>query len=167
MTRHEIRYMFEHRLIPQWIHEEGTTFVAMLLQDKGLLYRIINDIFEKEGVENPYREEQFQVESGKAAEDVMMVKICFPEPEDEPLCYCGYLFLDKEFEKVSYVVIERGNSFGKELPFVCVWEFEDGGPMHVNYGNCEKDGQDDFVRAMDVYMRKWYGQGERVYENRC
>lgn len=55
MDRHGIRYTFEHRLLPQWFFEDKERFVAVLLKDKGLLFDVINEIFQKENVKNPYR----------------------------------------------------------------------------------------------------------------
>jgi len=60
--------MFEHSLLPQWFFEDNAQFVGMVLKDKAVLFRIINDIFQKEDVENPYTEEQFDIETAKIAE---------------------------------------------------------------------------------------------------
>ncbi len=49
-------------------------------------------IFEQEGVSNPYTEDDFDVIASKVTEDILMLKVTFPEPEEEPLCYCSYFF---------------------------------------------------------------------------
>ena len=85
MDRHRIRYMFEHRLLPQWFFEEKESFVAPILKDKGILFEVLDQIFRKENVDNPYSPEQFNIEAAKLTEEVLMVKITFPEPEEEPL----------------------------------------------------------------------------------
>lgn len=154
MNSHQIRYMFEHKLLPHWFFENKDQFVGTILGDKAVLYRIISDIFQKEKVENPYSQEQFDMEAAKVTEDVMMMKLIFPEPEDETLCYCSYLFFDKAFEKLSYFCIERGNSEGGMAPFVCSWG-EDG--MHSNYGNCSFEDQEDFYKCADLHMEREYG----------
>lgn len=154
MNTHEIRYMFEHKLLPHWFFEDKAQFVGTILQNKAMLYQIIDDIFQKENVENPYLTEQFDMEAAKIAEDVMMMKLIFPEPEDEPLCYCSYLFFDQAFEKLSYFCIEKGNSAGGMAPFVCSWG-PDG--MHGNYGNCSLENQEDFYRCADLHMEREYG----------
>lgn len=153
MNLHSIRYMFEHRMLPQGFFEEKARFIGMLLQDKGVLYRIINDIFEKEEVQNPYEEEQFGIEAAKITEDVMMLKIIFPEPEEEPLCYCSYMFFDKDFEKIRYFCIEKGNGVGQPQPFVCSWD-KDG--THLNHGNCTFEEHGDFKKCADIYMKQEY-----------
>jgi len=153
MNLHDIRYTFEHRILPQWFFEGKSRFVGMLLNDKTVLFRIIDDIFQKEEVKNPYTEDQFGIETAKITEDVMMLKIILPEPEDEPLCYCCYLFFDKEFEKPGFFSIERGNDIvsktNKTIPFVCSWTAEGG---HNNHGNCSLEDNADFIKCTDIYM---------------
>ena len=98
---HGVRYFFEHRLLPQWFFEEKEQFVGMILHDKKVLYEVIYNIFTDKKVENPYKEEDFDVKASKITDDVIMAKIIFPEPETEPLCYCSYIFFDEAFEKMS------------------------------------------------------------------
>ncbi|MDE7298147.1 MAG: hypothetical protein K2N94_04875 [Lachnospiraceae bacterium] len=154
MDRHGIRYLFEHRLLPQWFFEDKTQFVGLLLNEKEILFNIINDLFEKENVDNPYKREDFTVMASKVTADVLMVRIGFPAPEEEPLCYCAYIFFDKAFDKVSYFCIERGNKEGDNYPFVCSWT-PDG--AHNNHGNCSLDSYNDFIRCADIHMEREYG----------
>ena len=153
MDRHGVRYVFEHRILPQWFYEDKEQFVGLLLHDKNVLFRVINNIFEKEEVSNPYTEDDFGVIASKVTEDVLMIKITFPAPEEEPLCYCSYLFFDHDFEKINYFCIEKGNEYGENYPFVCSWD-EDG---HSNYGNCTFEEHNDFLRCADLYMKNTYG----------
>jgi len=161
MILHQIRYVFEHRLLPQLFFENNAQFVGMVLKDKAVLFRIIDDIFQKEDVENPYTEEQFDIETAKIAEGVMMMKIILPEPEDEPLCYCCYLFFDNNFEKLSFFCIEKGNEIGQMYPFVCSWT-SDG--AHNNHGNCSFENHGDFLRCADIHMEREYGLKRLIEE---
>lgn len=79
MDRHGIRYTFEHRLLPQWFFEDKERFVAVLLKDKGLLFDVINEIFQKENVKNPYTPDQFDIEPARLTDELLMVKIIFPD----------------------------------------------------------------------------------------
>ncbi len=74
---HSVRYMFEHRILPGWFFDEGKQLVGMLLHDKSILFELIDDIFTKEGVENPYKKEDFDVDAAKITDEVMMLKIIF------------------------------------------------------------------------------------------
>lgn len=150
MTLHEICYGFEHKLLPEMFFEYKFAFVKMLLDDKTKLYKIINDIFEDAKEKNPYTEDDFDIVLAKLDENLYMLKIIFPEPKTEPLCYCSYIFFDCSFEKTGYYCIEKGNSFsGKEEPFVCSWSKEG---MHFNYGNCVMEDNKDFLRCLELYL---------------
>ena len=154
MDRHGIRYMFEHRLLPQWFFEEQMKFVGLLLHEKETLFHAISNIYEKEKVENPYSSEDIDVSAAKITDDVLMLRIGFPEPEEEPLCYCAYLFFDESFEKVSYFCIERGDTESDDDPFVCSWT-PDG--VHRNHGHCSLEDDNDLVRCADIHMKREYG----------
>jgi len=153
MNTHEVRYFFEHRLLPNWFYENKEQFIGMVLSDKGILFRVISDIFKKEGVENPYTEDDFKTEAAKIADGIMMLKIKFPEPEDEPLCYSAFMFFDEKFESMDYFCIEKGNVLGEMKPFVCSWG-PDG--SQNNHGNCTTEENDDFQRCADVFINKYY-----------
>ncbi len=154
MDRHAIRYTFEHRALPQWFFEDKEQFIGLLFHDKNVLYRVINGMFEDEGIINPYTEDDFSIAASKVTDDVKMFKIVFPEPEEEPLCYCSYMFFDDDFEKISYFCIEKGNEHGEDYPFVCSWT-KDG--AHQNHGNCTFEKYDDFLRCADIHMENMYG----------
>lgn len=159
MERHGIRYVFEHRMLPQWFFEDTTKFVGVLLNNKDVLYDIINDIFAKENVVNPYSKDDFNVEAAKLTDNVLFVKISFPKPEEEPLCYCSYLLFDEKFEKKRYYCIERGNESGEDLPFICEWT-SDGN--HVNYGHCGLEEEGVLIRCMELYANDIYGNDQSL-----
>ncbi|MBE5943198.1 MAG: hypothetical protein E7264_11780 [Lachnospiraceae bacterium] len=151
---HGVRYMFEHRLLPGWFFDEGKQLVAMLLHEKSILFELIDDIFTKEGVENPYKKEDFDVDAAKITDEVMMLKIIFPEPEDVPLCYCSYMFFNMDFDKIDYFCIERAEDNDSTCPFVCSWTQEGS---HINYGRCSSENNNDLIMCADIYMKKQYG----------
>ena len=146
MDRHSIRYFFEHQLLPKWFFENKGEFVALVLHDQGILFRIVNDIFEKNNVENPYTENDFKVEAAKLTDELMMVKLVFPEPEETPLCYWSYLFFDLAFDNIRYFTVEKGLG---EYPFVCSWTVNGS---HSNYGTCTLEEHNDFVKCVSIYM---------------
>lgn len=85
MDRHGVRYQFEHRILPQLFFEDKAQFIGIILNDKDVLFRVIDEIFSGEEVTNPYSKDDFTIEAARIAESVMMLKIIFPEPEEEPL----------------------------------------------------------------------------------
>lgn len=154
MDRHGVRYQFEHRILPQLFFEDKAQFIGIILNDKDVLFRVIDEIFSGEEVTNPYSKDDFTIEAARIAESVMMLKIIFPEPEEEPLCYCSYLFFNEKFEKLGYYCIEKGNEEGEFYPFVCSWTPEG---EHVNHGNCTFEDYNDFFRCADIFMEKEFG----------
>ena len=154
MDRHGVRYQFEHRFLPEMFFEDKAQFIGIVLKDKNILFRVIDEIFTKGEVPNPYSEDDFTIDAARIAEHVLMLKISFPEPEEEPLCYCSYLFFDDEFEKLGYFCIEKGNEESNSYPFVCSWTPEG---THVNHGNCTFEDNNDFLRCADIFMEKEFG----------
>jgi hypothetical protein len=151
MDRHGVRYMFEHRVLPSWFYEDKEKFVGLLLDDHEILFRIIDGIFKQEDVENPYTCDQFDIDAAKITDEVFMIKVIYPEPEEEPLCYCSYLFFDREFNKMGYYCIEKGSELSNYYPYVCSWNKEGA---HTNYGNCTFEKNADFIRCIDIFMGK-------------
>ena len=159
MDRHGIRYIFEHRLLPQLFFEEKFQFVGALFQKKELLFDTISNIFRDEEVENPYTVDMFGVSMFQITEETAVVKISFPEPEEEPLCYCSYLLFDKAFEKISYFCIEKGGQEDPKHPFVCAWT-PDG--AHRNFGICTFENYNDLMRCVDLHMKEKYGLTQKT-----
>ncbi|MBQ9046815.1 MAG: hypothetical protein IJ120_02835 [Solobacterium sp.] len=157
MNRHDIRYMIEHRLLPELFYEKGAEFVADFLQDKELLFRIADSLFRKHGIENPYACEQFATEAIRITDSILVMKLCFPEPEEEPLCCCSYAVFDPLFTNMRYFCIEKGSAASGELPFVCAWT-EDG--THVNYGSCSFRENEDMIECLKHYIEEFNLQGD-------
>lgn len=105
---HASRYVLEHRIIPQYLFEHGIGFMAALAdKEKNFLSDILLDIMEDEGVKNPYGDTPITVETIKI-EDILVARIIFPKPEEEPLCYKSYAIFDVESLKAAYYCLEMG-----------------------------------------------------------
>jgi hypothetical protein len=155
MEEYKVRYAFEHRLLPQWFFKDKEKVVLGLLHDKKVLYRIISEMYQEQGMEIPYSEDQFKVEAGKLTQEVMSLRFVFPEPEIEPLCYCSYCFFDKDFEKIGYYSIEKGGMLtGEPEAFACE-VMPDGG--HSNLGSCSPEGVEGYFRCVKSHMQEKYG----------
>lgn len=164
MGRHEVRYAFEHQILPHLFYKDKEQFVGMVLQDKGVLYEIISSIFDKEGVENPYVDEDFEVEPIRLSEDVLMLKITLPEPEEEPLCYSIIMIFDLDFKIIKFYCIEKGNEQGSFQPFVCAWTEDE---RHLNYGHCGLDDNSGITKCVEIFAeeyREWSIQMEGLLD---
>ena len=152
MDRHGVRYIFEHQLLPTWFYVDKMAFVEMLIQSEGVIYRIISGIFDKEYVENPYKEDQFTVNGARLPDGLYMIRIGFPPPEEVPLCYCSYLFFDEAFEKTGFYCIEKGCVKDDGSAFICSWA-SDG--SHINHGRCLLERKNVFIRCVELHYAKY------------
>ena len=105
-------------------------------------------------MQNPYREEDFEIESFPLVAGVTALKITFPEPEIEPLCYKAYLFFDQEFEIMSYFCRERAYEEGEEekTALLCSWYPNHN---HAIIGESTFDDRQDIFNCIEVYMKKY------------
>ncbi len=148
MSRNEIRYLFEHGLLPRWFFEEPKDFVNTLLTEPSELFENLNRMFEWEMVENPYSMEDFQVEQITLEGDTRGLKLTFPEPEEAPFCYNSYAFYDEKFEKIAYFCIEKKRGEDSTEAFVCQWTKDE---KHINHGICARDGKAEFERCVKIW----------------
>lgn len=154
MDRHGVRYQFEHRMLPSLFFEQKEQFIGHTMQDKDSLFRMIDEIFNDVEIPNPYHTDDFSIEVARISKEVLMMKIIFPEPEEEPLCYCSYLFFDEKFEKLGYYCIEKGNKESESCPFVGSWT-PDG--LHLSHGHCTFENYNDFLKCADIFMEQEFG----------
>lgn len=119
-----------------------------ILTTSEILFNVISDLFEKEEVTNPHSLENFDVIAAKITDDVLMLRIRFPEPEEEPLCYCSYFLFDENFEKISYFCIGKGNAESGGYPFVCSLTPVE---VHHNHDNGSFDDYNDFIRCAYIH----------------
>lgn len=150
MNVHQIRYLVEHRLLPDFFYEKKGAFIGMLLHDKENLYQIADSVFKQEGVENPYSSEQFVVESGKVDEKTLMVKLTYPEPEEAPLCYCSYLFFDSQFQHMGFFTLEKSYGLPDGQVMLCTWTPD----SHANYGQYSYEDNAAFLRSLEIYQKQ-------------
>lgn len=150
------RYAFETDILPHLFYDLKDRFVAPVLKDKNVLYATMNEVYKSHGIENPYTEDQITIDLGRITDEVLMLKLVFPEPEMEPFCYWSYLLFDRNFEKCSYFCVEKGRFDDK--PFICEWDMEGN---HQNYGKAPFENDEDFLRCVDVHMKKHYNMERR------
>lgn len=152
MNLNESMFYFEHTLLPGWFFGEGKKFVIVALNDPGFLYRVVSDVFSNEGVANPYKKEEFMAEPAKIKEDLMMMRVIFPMPSEEPLCYCAYMFFNNDFTQTGFYTIEKEKPEKGPLPVACEWT-PDG--VHHKLGKVSFENMGDFKKCVDAYMEKY------------
>lgn len=144
----KVLYTLEHRLLPQWFYKDKRVFVDAVVADPTMIYRIVSDMLSKEGEENPYAEDAFSSMRYKLTDDVLALKISFPKPEMEPLCFCSYLVFDKECERLVYFTIEKTAEPDAEA-MVCSWNKEN---QHISLGACSFKEYGDLRKCADIYL---------------
>lgn len=140
MTLFELRYYYEHELLPQYYFEDTVPFLGEMFEadrdddtesSKNLLFEMILEMAAKRGIDFPYSQEQYKAEIIALNEDDLMFRITLPE--EQMLCSAIYLlFPIEDFSKKRYFTIELlERKWRKNCYCLCEWE-EDG--FHVNHG---------------------------------
>ena len=144
---HGARYALEHRIIPKYLYENGIGFMGAIAdKEANLLNKVLLDLLSEDGVVNPYGEDPIKVEPFRV-EDIIIARIIFPEPEEDPLCYESYAFFNSKDERAAYYCLEKGQP-GEE-PFLCGWS-EDG--IHLNFNNCSMDRDELLVNMLRLFL---------------
>jgi len=140
-----IRYYFEHQLLPQLFYEDKGRFIGKLIEEPEVIFQILDVIYTKYEEENPYSEDAYAISFHQISDEAMAIELDYPEPELEPLCYRCYMIFDMNLKKTRFFTIERASDTLDE-PFVCSWD-EKGG--HYTHGGCNLD--DVLESCLEVY----------------
>jgi len=149
MNSYQIRYRFEHTLLPVRLLRNTGEFVKELKDSenqRALLFRMISGVFASEDVKNPYQEDQFDVTVLLENDELTGIRLGFPLPEKAPLCYCGFLLFDREFQHIAYFTVEKG--IDDDSAFLCKWTLQG---EHMNYGRVPPEAGADFQRCLKLH----------------
>ena len=157
-------YFFEHRLIPEYFFDEEINFVLTLSSKPEILFKIFNDICEKEEIENNYSEDDFSCKLYKLDEDGEWfgMIIDLPHPVEMPLCYNIYLFLDVNSERkgcftLEYHKSEKQEPTEKELGCLCSWTKEKAHRNYAFFGLVNGE-TDFFIEAFKMHLQNNHGE---------
>ena len=152
MTVDNVMYNFQHKLLPEWFFGNPKEFIGVICQDKSSLFSILNELFERAEVDNPYKPGHFSVDPDMVSDTVGMIKIKFPKPENEPLCHSIVCFFDKTFKYLGFFTFEKGGEMDENFPIMCTWSSEG---EHFSYGKVSPDPDEQLIECIDVYMNKY------------
>lgn len=128
-TLHQLRYHFEHKLMPAWLYQDKEQFLDYLAEHG--CYEIWTNFLLQNNLELVYTGDDFSEEVlPQEDENLMVIRVFLPKPEETPLCGRVYLCLDKATGDAAYFTVEYGFFFSESW-FLCGW-LEDGN--HQNYG---------------------------------
>lgn len=143
MTLTELRYYYEHKILPKYYFEDTVPFLAEIFEAYGdsdgegkidnFLYDMIRELAEKNGIAFPYSEDQYKVDMWKLDEDNFMIRLRMPEPDETVLCsYVYLLFPIEDFSQNRYFTVEL-TEIKKKRKYYCLCEWDKEG-VHKNYG---------------------------------
>ncbi len=128
ITPHEIRYYFEHRLLPSELYE-NTDQLTEYLRKNGA-YVLWANFTGNNGFDVVYPEDAFGTAEFPQDDGTNVMMLSLPKPEESPLCSRVYLCWNPETGKTGYYTVELDNFFG-EAWYLCSWT-ADG--VHMDYG---------------------------------
>ena len=157
MILSELRYYFEHQLMPKYFLEDTIPFLAELIgngeyrsHDIGCaVYNIFSDVARKADVIAPYSLEDFQGDLWTLNGDEYVLRIEMPEAQESPQCKAIYLLFTTTFSHLRYFTVELMEIKWKRKRYVlCEWT-ED---MHSNYG----PAPDNFDKIESYIIKKFH-----------
>ena len=127
-TAAQVRYQFEHRMLPRYFHDDPENMLGVL-RDVGL-YRLWASVTIENGVDPTYPEADYVLHFFTAADGAKLLQIELPQPDANLLCYRIYMVYSPATGESGYYTVES-DDFDPSLAFVCAWT-KDG--THMNYG---------------------------------
>ena len=127
-TPHDIRYYFEHRLLPGELYENTDQLIGFLRRNG--IYALWASFTESNGFDTVYPEDAFGIAEFPQEDGTDVIMLALPKPESAPLCSRVYLCWNPETGKTGYYTVELDDFFG-EAWFLCSWS-ADG--VHLDYG---------------------------------
>ena len=91
MSLTELRYYFEHEVLPKYFWEDSEPFLSDIVQviyeeeengDENIIYELISEIAQENDMELPYTKDEYKVELFRMDKDDYTIRIRFPEPEE-------------------------------------------------------------------------------------
>ena len=167
------RWGFEHKYLPEMIYKEGAKFILPFFHDKDHLSKLFNTFcIHADGVESPYRKDEFRVCVVRFEEDVLCLELTFPEPEESPLCRNAYLFFTEELDYLCYYTLERPRDDAlpkgadveeNDFSFMCAWVDD----AHLNFGMHQIDSQEAMLVFNEMFECSKYAEEYREAIEKC
>ena len=143
-----ILYQFEHNFLPKWSYGAPDFFNDLINHgEKETLYRAAKNTYDKNGIEFPFKEEDFSGFHVRLDVDTVCVLLRFPQPQEVPLCFCSFIFMDAKTNQIQYYTLEKGADpiTNREMRFLCGWSKEGEHKQYGSYYVDEKSYGDIFL----------------------
>ena len=141
LTLFEIRYYFEHRLLPQRFYYSPEAAMDSL-RGNGL-YEMWRSYTAENTAEVAYKAEEFSTREMLKESGIIVLMLSMPEPADTLLCYRIYLCYDPETGTAAYFTAEydKYEGYFDEGCLLCGWN-EDGTHRYYSESRILPDSND-------------------------
>jgi len=164
MSIDQVMLNFQHKMLPTWFYDDPKQFVGVTSMEPTALFEIVNELFRRAGVENPYKAGQFGVEYVEVSKNVGVLNVRFPKAENSPLCHSAMCFFDKEFKYIRYYTVEKGDDTKEKFPVMGVWAKDGDKLEHIALGMASLDPDDRMMECIDMFMGKYGDDIARDYD---
>ena len=127
-TLHDIRYYFEHKLIPHEFYTNAGQFVPFIRENG--IFGLWRNFTQNNGLDLYYTEDQFSAMELPREDGLFLMLLTFPKPESNLLCSRIWLCRDPETDKAGVFTVEI-DLFTGEAWFLCGWT---PNGTHLNFG---------------------------------
>ena len=148
VTLFDIRYYFEHRMLPKAFYQAPEETIASLLEtglyDRWSSYTAAHDYAA------PYNAEAFDAREMMQDSGIRMLMLEMPQPENTLLCYRIYLCFDRDTGTSAYFTAEYSKYEGvfDECCLLCGWK-PDGTHQYYSEGQILPDrSEPEYEKAL-------------------
>lgn len=148
----QLRYFYESEVLVHVLYNNTAGLIHSLINDKSILYKNIDKLYRSTGEKIPYTLDEYSIGIIKIIDDLYMLKITFPKPEVQPLCYCAYVFFGYNFKLLSFFYVERATMMEGNEVCLCTWTQS---KEHINYGMYSIINVEEIIeRCVDITIEK-------------
>ena len=147
-----ILYEFEHRLLPTWSYRSDQFYNDLInIGEKKTLYTAAKNVYDSQKMEFPFTEEDFGGFHVRLDVDTVVALLRLPQPQETPLCYCAFIYMDVNTNRIAYYTLEKGTDpvDGRDMQFLCGWDSEGN---HKQYHNFHTDN----FRLGDLFLIRYF-----------
>lgn len=122
MELKEIRYVIEHRLLPDAFFAHSSLFIAnVLMTDGKFIHQIYQEISSEEDVECLYSPDDFSIEKVPTETNIHCIVIHMPKPVTTPQCKMVCITFDDNGGSLHYITLEKDDFKDDFTNVICEW----------------------------------------------
>lgn len=145
MEFNDLRYYFEHKMLPNYLDKSPNAFITgVSVEKEAIINRCFKDLCESNECEYPFTEQDFKVELIRLDNEILLIKIDMPNPTISPQCNNLIIIFSEDLFKHQYFTVEHNEIVNGK--FLCSWK----GASHLNYGVIENDSTEEILAK--IYM---------------